>query len=218
MPLLNRLNFRHDQRSAARGFAIGFGRSALLALGLAVFGFAPSRFSAPAHAATAAEPSSYRLSDYRAPTPATLDGQQGLTTAEAHALWAEHKAVFVDVLPHPPKPANLLPGTVWRDKPRDGIPGSVWLPDTGYGALAPPVQAYFANGLRTASQGRKDAALVFYCQRQCWMSWNAAKRAKSLGYSHVLWYPDGTNGWSEAGYQLERRQPQPRGDLAESPR
>jgi rhodanese-related sulfurtransferase len=27
------------------------------------------------------------------------------------------------------------------------------------------------------------------------MSWNAAKRAASLRYTRVYWYPDGTNGW-----------------------
>lgn len=164
------------------------------------------------------EPFDYRLSDYRAPTPDTLDGQKGLTTAEAHELWLDHKAVFIDVLPRPPKPADLLPGTVWRDKPRADIPGSTWLPDTGYGELAPPVADYFAKGLKTASEGRQDTALVFYCLRQCWMSWNAAKRAKSLGYSHVLWYPDGTDGWTEAGYPLEPREPQPHGTFAEPAR
>ncbi|HTJ01357.1 MAG TPA: rhodanese-like domain-containing protein, partial [Methylovirgula sp.] len=113
---------------------------------------------------------------------------------------------------------DLLPGTVWRDKPRDDIPGSVWLPDTGYGELAAPVADYLAKGLKMASKGRQDTALVFYCLRNCWMSWNAAKRAKSLGYSHVLWYPDGTNGWTEAGYPLEPRQPQPHGNFAEPSR
>jgi len=43
----------------------------------------------------------------------------------------------------------------------------------------------------------------------CWMSWNAGKRALSLGYVHVLWYPDGTDGWAAAGYPLEERNPEP---------
>ncbi len=35
------------------------------------------------------------------------------------------------------------------------------------------------------------------------MSWNAAKRALALGYQNVAWYPDGTDGWHEAGLPLQ---------------
>jgi PQQ-dependent catabolism-associated CXXCW motif protein len=148
------------------------------------------------------EPSTYRTTQYKAPTPATLDGAPALTTAQTHALWTQKAAVFVDVFPQPPKPANLAPGTIWRDKPRFDIPGSIWLPDTGYGALAPVTEDYFRRGLNQAAGGDKAKTLVFYCLRHCWMSWNAAKRAKTLGYRHVLWYSDGIEGWSEAGYAL----------------
>ncbi|HEY1736938.1 MAG TPA: PQQ-dependent catabolism-associated CXXCW motif protein [Methylovirgula sp.] len=163
--------------------------------------------SAAAAAGTVPEPSSYRLSDYRAPTPATVDGQKALTTAEAHDLWTNKKAVFVDVLPRPPKPADLVPGTVWRDKPRNDIPGSLWLPDTGYGAMPPETEAYFRRGLEQATGGQKDKEIVIYCLRDCWMSWNATKRAHSMGYTHAFWYSEGTDGWSAAGYPLEARDP-----------
>ncbi|MFZ3178190.1 MAG: PQQ-dependent catabolism-associated CXXCW motif protein [Methylovirgula sp.] len=156
------------------------------------------------------EPKTYRTSQYKAPTPATLDGAPALSVAQTHDLWAQKAAVFVDVLPQPPKPANLAPGTLWRDKPRLDIPGSIWLPDTGYGALAPVTEDYFRRGLIQATGGDKGKALVFYCLRHCWMSWNAAKRAKSLGYTHVAWYSDGTEGWSEAGYPLQEQKPFPR--------
>ena len=79
------------------------------------------------------EPGGYRTDAYRAPTPATLNGGTALSSSEAHALWESKAAVFIDVLPRPPKPKDLPEGTVWRDKPRFNIPGSVWLPDTGYG-------------------------------------------------------------------------------------
>jgi rhodanese-related sulfurtransferase len=39
------------------------------------------------------------------------------------------------------------------------------------------------------------------------MSWNAAKRAVSWGYTDVLWYPDGTDGWQEAGLPLAEARP-----------
>jgi PQQ-dependent catabolism-associated CXXCW motif protein len=114
------------------------------------------------------------------------------------------------VLPRPPKPRNLPAGTIWHEKPRLDVPGSVWLPDTGYGALAPPVEAYLRAGLKKATGGDRDRALVMYCQRNCWMSWNAAKRALSIGYANVIWYPDGTDGWSVAGLPLKAVTPEPR--------
>jgi rhodanese-related sulfurtransferase len=44
------------------------------------------------------------------------------------------------------------------------------------------------------------------------MSWNAAKRALSLGYSNVAWYPAGTDGWANAGLPLRDASPEPRPD------
>jgi PQQ-dependent catabolism-associated CXXCW motif protein len=43
---------------------------------------------------------------------------------------------------------------------------------------------------------------VFFCLKDCWMSWNAAKRALSLGYRNVMWFSEGTDGWQELGYPL----------------
>jgi PQQ-dependent catabolism-associated CXXCW motif protein len=160
---------------------------------------------------TPPEPSDYRLDNYRAPTPATLSGARIVTNAEAHRLWMESQAIFVDVLPQAPRPANLPETVLWRDKPRLDIPGSIWLPDTGYGALAPEVERYFFDGLARANGRDKTKPILFYCQRNCWMSWNAAKRALQAGYTNVIWYPDGTEGWSEESYPLEERRPEPRG-------
>jgi PQQ-dependent catabolism-associated CXXCW motif protein len=156
------------------------------------------------------EPDGYRMESYRAPTPAALRDARTITTSQAAEMWRAKEAVFVDVLPRAPKPANLPADTIWRDKPRPDIPGSVWLPDTGYGALAPATEAYFRDGLRAATQGDATRVVVIYCQRDCWMSWNAAKRALSMGYRNVAWYPDGTDGWLEAGLPLEEAKPMPR--------
>ncbi|MBV9753363.1 MAG: PQQ-dependent catabolism-associated CXXCW motif protein [Hyphomicrobiales bacterium] len=156
------------------------------------------------------EPEGYRLSDYRSPVPATLKGARVLTTPQVFALWTKSAAIFIDVLPQAPRPRGLPAQVIWRDKLREDIPGSVWLPDTGYGELHPSMQAYFADGLRRASNGDTSTALVFYCLADCWQSWNAAKRALSLGYTSVIWYPDGTTGWEAEGHPLEKRDPQPR--------
>lgn len=161
-------------------------------------------------AAAPPEPDGYRMDDYRSPTPATLRGATVLTTDEARNHWDRHDAVFIDVLPQVPRPTGLPASTIWREKPREDVPGSIWLPDTGYGALAPVMQQYFEHGLAQASGGDSNRLLVFYCLANCWMSWNAAKRAMSIGYTHVAWYPDGTDGWAAAHLPLELRTPIPR--------
>jgi PQQ-dependent catabolism-associated CXXCW motif protein len=173
-------------------------RAWLVALGFALAGAAP------------AEPDGYRLDAYRAPTPATLQGATVLSSAQAEALWRDKRAAFVDVLAQAPRPKNLPQDVVWRDKARADIPGSLWLPDTGYGELSDAMQDYLVAGLRKAQAGDPSRPLVFYCQRDCWMSWNAAKRALTLGFKPVDWYPDGVDGWREAGLPLEARQPEPR--------
>lgn len=156
------------------------------------------------------EPENYRADNYRAPVPATLAGARVLTTAAAEAIWRAKSGVFIDVLPRPPKPKNLPEGTVWRDAPRRNIPGSVWLPDTGYGTLPSAMDDYFQRGLARVSGGDKAALLVIYCLADCWMSWNAAKRALAYGYSNIAWYPDGTDGWERAKLPTEESQPEPR--------
>ena len=182
-------------------------RLAMLLAAAALLAAAPAE---PPPAEPPPEPSDYRAEQYGAPTPATLRGARVLSAAEAHVLWADHAAVFVDVLPLVPRPANLPAGTIWHQRPHEGIPGSLWLPDTGYGALAPAMQSYLEQGLSEATNGDRDQTLVIYCKPDCWMSWNAAKRALALGYTHVDWYPDGVFGWQAAGYPVEVRAPRPR--------
>lgn len=164
----------------------------------------------PAVAQAPAEPRDYRLDAYRAPVPATLAGATVIDTARAYELWRTKSAAFIDALPQAPRPEGLPKDAVWRDQPRFDIPGSLWLPDTGYGALSDAMQDYFVRGLAQASGGDKSRALVFYCLENCWMSWNAAKRALTLGYTNVLWYPQGTDGWAAAKHPLQQATPAPR--------
>ena len=157
-----------------------------------------------------AEPDGYRNEDYRAPTPAALKGALVVTTDEAETIWTRGDAVFIDVMPQAPRPANLPAGTIWRDRPRFNIPNSVWLPDTGYGELAAVTERYLRTNLERATAGDHAKLLVFYCLKDCWMSWNAAKRALAFGYTNVVWFPDGTDGWSEIGLPLAESKPQTR--------
>ena len=174
----------------------------LLGLGLAV--------AATADDAPPPEPDDYRLDDFRKPTPATLAGARVIDSDTAYDLWTAKAAAFVDVLPRAPKPANLPPGTIWRDRPRANIPGSVWLPNVGYGALSPELDRYFRDGLEAATGGDRARPVGFYCLADCWMSWNAARRAlREAGYTAVIWFPSGTDGWAEMNFPTEAATPLP---------
>lgn len=162
----------------------------------------------PAAEADVPEPAGYRMDDYRKPVPKTMSGAKGVLSAEAgKKLMEEAKAVFIDVYPRAPKPPNLPASTVWREPPHRSIKGAVWLPNVGYGRIADQTQGYFASELERLTNADPSRSLVFFCLRDCWMSWNAAKRALAMGYTSVYWLPDGSDGWEEAGYELTNIEP-----------
>jgi len=163
----------------------------------------------PIAARAVEEPAGYRDEPYRGAVPATLEGARVIGPEEAFALWEAGETAFVDVLPQAPRPRGLPDGTIWRDKPRDSIPGAIWLPNVGYAKLAPAMEDYFRAGLKTATGGDPDRPIAIFCLEDCWMSWNAAKRALAYGYTDVSWLPEGTDGWALWGYPLERVTPLP---------
>lgn len=156
---------------------------------------------------TVPEPEGYRIENYRAPVPATLKGATVVTTSETIALWKDRSAVFVDVLPHDPKPENLPAGTIWKEKIRENIPESIWLPNVGYGVINKETEAYFRKGLKSRLGDDMNRKVLFYCMASCWMSWNAARRAVEWGYRSVFWYPLGTDGWVAAKQPTQRSAP-----------
>jgi PQQ-dependent catabolism-associated CXXCW motif protein len=177
----------------------------------ALAGIVMLAFATYAHAQQVVpEPDGYRSDNYRAPVPATLRGARVVATPEAEAIWRAGAAVFIDVMPRAPKPVStsqMLPGMSDLGMSLQIVPAGRF---RGFGALAAPMEAYFRRGLAQASGGDTAKPLLFYCQAQCWMSWNAAKRALSYGYSNVAWYPDGTDGWDGALLPLVDAQPEPR--------
>ena len=179
---------------------------------LALLAVAVLASAGPVRAGGIDEPTGYRMDEYKAPVPETLKGAKVVGTKEAEALWQEKKAVFIDVMPNTPKPANLPAGTIWKDKVREDIPGSIWLANVGYGAIPAETADYFRQGLEAGTGSDKSRPILFYCMTDCWMSWNAAKRAVEWGYSSVIWYPLGADGWQSAGLPLEEKRPYPGGD------
>jgi PQQ-dependent catabolism-associated CXXCW motif protein len=155
------------------------------------------------------EPGDYRTNDYRSPVPKTLAGARVVSTDEVEDLWRKKAAVFIDVFPRAPKPPNLPAGTVWRDPTHQSIEGGHWLPNVGYGVLTPEFETYFKTRLAQLTSNDLAKPVLFYCLKDCWMSWNAAKRALAWGYKTVLWFPQGTDAWQENGFDLVRVEPVP---------
>lgn len=159
----------------------------------------------PAHLpmamAEVAEPPDFRGEPYRDPVPATLQGARVIDGPQAVRLHDQGVA-FVDVYPRQQKPAGLPPGTLWHAAPHQTIPGAVWLYDTGYQRISPAEAQRLQDGLARVTQGDPARPVVIFCLSDCWMSWNAAKRAVELGYRNVIWFPEGTDGWELAGRDL----------------
>lgn len=151
----------------------------------------------------------YRIAHYRAALPDKVPGGQRLDTEEVEKVFKARRAVFIDVMPSTGAGFDPKSGK-WRlTKKRKNIPGSTWLPDVGHGNLKPTLKRYFEQNLDLLSGGDKSKPLLFYCQSDCWMAWNAVKRASALGYQNLYWYPDGTDGWREWDNPVEPATPIP---------
>lgn len=160
-------------------------------------------------AAGVPEPDGFRMDDYQAPTPSTLRGARVVDTGAMRELVAAGGAVLIDVLPAPRRPEAMRPGTPWLPVPHRAIPGSRWLPTVGLGVITVAAERQLADVLAEATGGRRDTPIAFYCKPECWVSWNAARRAVALGWSNVIWYPEGIEGWTAAGLPTEIVEPAP---------
>jgi len=154
------------------------------------------------------EPEGYRMERYQASVPATLSGGTVVDTEALQALIDSHSPILIDVKPQQRKPPGRDDSMPWMERKRLNIPNSVWLPNTGFGELSPEFAEYLASNLEALTAGDKAKPLVFYCDANCWMSYNAAKRSiHELGYSNVFWYPEGADGWQAAGFDLVEAEP-----------
>ena len=156
------------------------------------------------------EPSGYRMSDFRTPVPCTLAGATVVSTDALRRMIERGSPLLVDVLPSPRRPDGLSEDAPWLPPVRRNIPGTVWLPNTGFGELPVEEERYLRVNLERLTGGDRSRQVVFYCLANCWMSWNAARRAVAWGYVSVFWYPRGTDAWESAGLPLEKSSPVPR--------
>jgi PQQ-dependent catabolism-associated CXXCW motif protein len=120
-------------------------------------------------------------------TPQKLDGIQTVGTQELAALLkGAQPPVLVDVWAASPE---AIPGAVTL------YGGGVAYDDAGVDAN---YQARFAGLLKQLSPD-PERLIIFYCMsRDCWLSANAAMRARTLGYSRVGWYRGGWASWRAA--------------------
>ncbi len=145
----------------------------------------------------------YRESRFRAELPAAHPEAATLDTEALQQLMETRRPVLIDVMPmmileRPELHAGLPPGT-----PRVSLPGAVWLPNVGLPALDEELNRYFCGHLQALTGGDRDRPVVFFCISDCWMAWNAARRASRYGHRAVYWYRDGTDAWADDGRPTE---------------
>ena len=163
----------------------------------------------PALAYDIETPEGYRLDHYRAPTPCELPGATVVTPEQMRSLVEAEDPILIDAMPLVRTGETDFTGRWTVPEPRYNIPGSIWLPNIGQGALDEDMTAYLKGNLEQVTAGDRRRQIVFYCFVDCWMSWNAARRALELGYERVIWYPEGTDGWKENGWPLSPSTPVP---------
>ncbi|SEE55834.1 MULTISPECIES: PQQ-dependent catabolism-associated CXXCW motif protein [Pseudomonas] len=147
----------------------------------------------------------YRIGLYRSPTPNQVQGASIIDTPALQTLLTQTpRPVLIDVYRR-----QWLQGRFIEDQPHENLPGSHWLANTGDGDLTPDWQDYFARNLNTLTAGDLTQPLVFYCRSDCWLSWNAVKRAAAMGYKTLYWYRDGLDAWQAANLPVTPARPEP---------
>ena len=179
-----------------------------LAIALSVL-LTPNPGSADGHACLADEPPTYRTSEFRAVVPCSLDGATVVTTGTLQILLDHGDPLLIDVFPAPRAPRIVRDSEdhLWLPPVRDSLPGTVWLPNVGLGVLPVEEENYFRANLERFTGGDRTRTIVFFCLSDCWMSWNAARRALDWNYTSIVWYPEGTDGWEAAGLELTEVSP-----------
>ncbi|WP_336958599.1 rhodanese-like domain-containing protein [Sphingobium aquiterrae] len=147
------------------------------------------------------DPDGYRIAHYRAPVIRPPDGVGRIAPNAAAMLRPDRDALFIDVTPA--EGGHREADGRWRlARARATIPGAHWFPEAGRGVPAPDIATWFAKGIARLSRGRRDRMIVTFCLADCWMSWNAAKRLRAMGYSRVWWMAEGSDGWADLGLAL----------------
>ena len=127
-------------------------------------------------------------------TPETVAGGTVIDTAGLATLIDTRHPLLLDVAEQDRKPPSMGKDTPWLPTHRS-IAGAVFLQGAGKGTDDPAYGEAFKARVAALTNGDAGMPIVTFCHPDCWGSYNAAKRLAGLGYTHVYWYRDGTEGW-----------------------
>jgi PQQ-dependent catabolism-associated CXXCW motif protein len=146
-------------------------------------------------------PDGYRIAHYRGPVPGPPAGVHRIDAAAVARLRPDVDAILIDVFPA--EGGHREADGSWRlASPRPSIPGAHWFPEAGRGMLDPDIGQWFERGVARLTGHSKKRMVVTFCLADCWMSWNAARRLRAMGYANVWWFAEGTNGWRDLDHPL----------------
>lgn len=151
----------------------------------------------------------YRTSRYQAAVPDLPPAGQRVWIDDIDRLVREDRAVLLDVSPIHGAGYDKHTGVWLLSKPHETLPGATWLPEVGRGDVEPLIERYFAHHLARLTEGDKARPVIIFCHADCWMSWNAMKRAAAFGYTALKWFPEGTDGWRDFDRTLVPASPAP---------
>lgn len=160
----------------------------------------------------------YRAEELSAPLPERHPDAITVTVEALRVLIEGYDPVLIDVMPRSHGEDSRYPHGLEPDATRTHIPGSDWLPNVGYPQLEAYLTRAFRRHLEARTEDDLDRPVVFYCEQECWMGWNAARRAHRWGYRYVYWFPGGVEAWSEAGLTTEEADPWPQPPPRHGPR
>jgi PQQ-dependent catabolism-associated CXXCW motif protein len=129
--------------------------------------------------------------DVSGATPISIPGANVFYTDDVHTLLQRSSGsafALIDVL----------------EGDHDTIAGAMRMPGVGQGGTFDDnIQRSLEDRLGRATKNNKAATVIFFCAGvHCWESYNAALRARALGYRYVGWYRGGLQAWREAGLPL----------------
>ena len=150
---------------------------------------------APGHVA---EPTGLYQGAMHGYTPNTVSGGRVIDTAALAELIEAQHPVLLDVAEKDRKPPTMGKDTPWLPIHRS-IPGAIFLEGGGKGTNDIAYAEAFKTRVAALTGGDRAKPIVTFCHPDCWGSYNAAKRLVGLGYTDVLWYRDGVEGW-QAGH------------------
>lgn len=146
----------------------------------------------------------YRIASFRAELPSAVSGGSLVDIDALEAMIAQDKPLLIDVVSAETSLSEWFRDWLRGHPPeRKQIAGSIWLPRLGEGKLSQQEAGDQKRQLLILTTGSLDQPMVFYCLSNCWVSWNAARRAVSFGFRKVFWYRDGIEVWLDAGLPVQ---------------